>query len=173
MIQKTQKGFSLLEILVVIAIIAVLASIGVPMYQNSLNKSRRADAKVALIALAQAQETYLGRNIKSYASVIGQTTSMPNNQIGCKTACVFENNAAYSPEGYYELSIDNYSGTNFEITATAIADGAQKKDRKRCNIFAINARGIKASAGTDANYNNTSINFSTSGNTPDKGECWD
>ncbi|WP_166371767.1 type IV pilin protein [Psychromonas sp. SA13A] len=55
---KNKKGFTLIELLIVVAIVGILASIAYPSYQDSVTKSRRADAQGALQGLAQAMERH-------------------------------------------------------------------------------------------------------------------
>ena len=55
---KNKKGFTLTELLIVVAIVGILASIAYPSYQDSVTKSRRADAQGALQGLAQAMERH-------------------------------------------------------------------------------------------------------------------
>ena len=53
------SGFTLIEVMIVVALIALLATIAMPSYQDSIRKSRRADAKAALVQLAQFMERNL------------------------------------------------------------------------------------------------------------------
>jgi len=55
---KTQKAFTLIELMVVVAIIGIMASIAYPNYQDSVRRSRRADAKGALLNFANAMERH-------------------------------------------------------------------------------------------------------------------
>jgi type IV pilus assembly protein PilE len=55
---KRNSGFSLIELMVVVTIIAILGAIAVPTYQSSVRKSRRAEAKTALMDLAAREERY-------------------------------------------------------------------------------------------------------------------
>ena len=54
--KNTQNAFTLIELLIVIAIVGVLAGIAYPSYQDSMTKSRRADAKAALLELSVFME---------------------------------------------------------------------------------------------------------------------
>ena len=59
---KTQKAFTLIELMVVVAIIGIMASIAYPNYQDSVRRSRRADAKGALLGFANAMERHFTEN---------------------------------------------------------------------------------------------------------------
>ncbi len=59
---RRQRGFTLIELMVVVAIAAIIAAIATPNYLKSVRKSRRAEAKAALQELAQQQEAYYARN---------------------------------------------------------------------------------------------------------------
>lgn len=54
--KNKEKGFTMIEILIVVAIVGILAAIAVPSYQSSIKKSQRADAKAALLGFAAAME---------------------------------------------------------------------------------------------------------------------
>ncbi len=51
-------GFSLFELLIVLAIIGILTTFSYPIYRHALKKTRRSEAKIALITLAQHMEIY-------------------------------------------------------------------------------------------------------------------
>ena len=55
---KKQNGFTLIELMIVVAIIGVLSAIAYPSYQSYMKKSARADAKVGLTKLADKQERF-------------------------------------------------------------------------------------------------------------------
>ena len=57
-------GFTLIELMVVVAIIGILASIAYPSYVSSVQKSKRTGAKVAIMEVAQAQERYFSVNMQ-------------------------------------------------------------------------------------------------------------
>src|ERR1044071_4044300 len=68
-----ERGFTLIELMIVVAVMAVIALVAVPSYQDTVRKSRRADAMVGLTRLQQLQERYRGQN-PAYASAVA---SMP------------------------------------------------------------------------------------------------
>ena len=127
-----QLGFTLIELMIVIAIIGVVSAIAIPSYSSYLKKSRRADAKISLTKMADAQERwYLQRSTYS--------TSVAD--IG----------GADSTDGDYTLSAA--AGTDgilegFILTATADSDGNQADD-DQCKKFILNSLGVKTSLDSD------------------------
>ena len=65
--KSTEQGFSLIELLIVLVIIGILASITYPIYNHAMIKTHRTEAKIALINLANQMEIYYLANNKSYA----------------------------------------------------------------------------------------------------------
>jgi type IV pilus assembly protein PilE len=168
---KQILGFTLVELMIVIAIIAILAVIALPAYSDYARKARRADAKIALTSLAQAQETYHA-DYPRYASVIGAQSVYNKNDgtftLGCRTACKYDAGAttAYSPDGHYIVRIEQSSAANFVLSAAVKNPGAQELDTK-CPAFVLNARGIKASGTSVAD----AISNLSAGTT-DPNSCW-
>ena len=78
---KRMRGFTLIELMVVVAIVGILAAIAYPSYSSYVRKSKRATAQAALMDLASKQQTYL-LDRRSYASA---TTEAQLNAIGFST----------------------------------------------------------------------------------------
>lgn len=67
---ETSRGFTLIEIMIAVLIIAILATVVLPSYNDSVKKSRRADAQAALLGLAQAMERFYSEQ-GTYAGAAG------------------------------------------------------------------------------------------------------
>ena len=150
-------GFTLIEMMIVVVIIGVLASIAYPAYNRYSTQTRRSDAKIALTQAASQQERFYS-DCNWYATT-------PNGARACGTAGNV--NAILgipntSPEGHYNLNIaaGNIAGgcatytCGYTITATPAAGGRQVGD----GAFRIDALGTKQwdrnNSGTfDANEN--------------------
>ena len=123
------RGFTLIELMVVVAVIAILAAIAVPNYQESVRKARRAQAKADLVELAQLLERRHTVN-NSYAGALPYAVSPKD-----PGATVFYNIAPASiPAG----------AQTFTLTATPT--GAQANDR--CGNLSLSSAGAKGSTGS-------------------------
>jgi len=132
--QFKDQGFTLIELMIVVAIIGILAGIAYPAYQDYITKGRRTDAKVALLSLQMAQEKYRA-NCAQYADALHASTR----------SCVAGGDhdlihAAASPDGYYTLSIASGNATAYSVTATYT--GIQTGDTD-CKTLSIDQDGAK------------------------------
>ena len=123
---RCTRGFSLTELMITLAIIAILASIALPSYRNYVIRSHRGDATQALLRIAAQQEKYYIQN-NSYAAALDAGGL---------------NMDAKSENGWYDLSITAGDVTGF--TAEAVADsGEAQADDDDCQKFSIDSEGRK------------------------------
>ncbi|MFK5969097.1 MAG: type IV pilin protein [Candidatus Marithrix sp.] len=130
------KGFSLIELMIVVAIIGVITAIAYPTYRQHVLESNRFEAKSALMDLSQLQEEFYIENNK-YASNFGNSpNSMNIEKAGFakdKGKFISKNSKLDLLNGYYELSL---TGNNNGYTLTADAIGTQVEDTE-CLQFTI------------------------------------
>lgn len=132
-----KKGFTLIELMIVVAIVAIIASIAYPSYQDSLIKTRRGNATACLIEMSQFLERYYTSNLR-YNS--GDPTTVPNPDptiLGCAT----EGNL----NTFYTFSV-TLTQNSYSVTATPVASSVQSKDQ--CSALSLNNIGQKTAAVT-------------------------
>jgi type IV pilus assembly protein PilE len=127
-------GFTLVELMVSIVVATILITIAVPSYTNQIRKSRRTDARAAVLDLAQREERYMSTN--------GAYTTSPLN-LGYGGA-TFPVTLA---DNYYTLTVAVTAATAttpaaYTITATAI--NTQAKDTS-CATFSVDSKGNQTS----------------------------
>jgi len=120
--QKNQ-GFTLVELMIVVAVVAVLASIALPSYQEYMRRSRRTEAQALLNDAAARLERYRAQN-GGYTEDISKLRLPKGDK---------------SENGYYQLSI-SVSGLSYELLATRQL--VQVSDTK-CGDFRLNSAGKK------------------------------
>ena len=137
-------GFTLVELLIVVVIATILVAIAVPSYQAQVQKSRRTDARNALLDIAGREERFL--------SVANSYSALPTD-VGYP--------GALWPQpvtnGYYNVTVVTpdpaYAGTGASFVITATAVGIQASD-SACATFTVNQIG-KQSAFTSGNVDNS------------------
>ena len=128
---KRSSGFTLLELMIAVTIIGILAAIAYPSYTEYVIRSKRADAKAALLKVQLAEEKWRA-NHTSYTSELGNT--------GLKLGTA-------SPGGYYTIAISVADASNY--TATAVPTFTDAK----CGTLGINQTGTKTETGSDTAAN--------------------
>lgn len=137
------RGFTLIELVVTMLIAATLAAIAIPSYSNYVRKSRRVEARSALLDMASLQERYFStQNVYSaLPSDLGFSGSYPVTVgNGYYTVTLSQNQAAVAPSA-------TSAGTAafFEFTATTVATSDQAKDTT-CAKFVVNSQGVQTAS---------------------------
>ena len=155
---RKSAGFTLIELMIVVVIVAVLASIAIPSYETQIRKSRRTDAKTAVLDLAGREEKYFSLN-NTY------TTSPAS--LGYVAAT---NTGAAFPQtvgsGYYQIFVcigtavgssssttactatnTTASGTSYVVAAIPVSGSSQTSDAS-CQYFATDNTGTQFSSNT-------------------------
>lgn len=130
--QMKANGFSLVELMIVVAIVAIISAIAYPAYQDNTRKANRAEALDTLLDTAQRLE----RCYTSFGSY--------NN-----ASCPIANGASIATSrGYYDIAVTTTAAT-YSLTATPVAGTVQASDTK-CASFTITNTGQKTATGTDS-----------------------
>ncbi len=140
---EPSPGFSLIELMIVLAIGALLAAIALPMYTKQVQHSRRVEARTALLDIAGREERYL--------SVSGSYTTLPANLGYAAGAPAFPMAVG---SGYYQVNVAVAvpaapNPPTYTVSATPTAGSSQLKDLQ-CLYFSVNNTGKQFSSATGA-----------------------
>jgi type IV pilus assembly protein PilE len=162
-IELRSKGFTLVELMIVVLVASILVGISVPTYQSQIRHSRRTDAKTALLDLAVREEKFLTLNnaYTSTASALGYT-ALPV-QVGGNyyTVYVCPGTApgAAAPTVACPSGAPAATGTSFIVSAIPVAGTSQAGD-SACQYFAVDNTGTQFASST------------TAGGTDTTSTCW-
>ena len=122
-----QTGMTLIELMIVVAIIGIIFAVALPNYQDSVQKTRRSDAVEALMKLAVKQENFYSQH-GTYTTDIISTAGLNNE-------------SSTSKEGYYILSAEAEEGRTIASSylLKAVAIGGQLGD-ENCASFTIDSK---------------------------------
>ena len=151
-LMRAPRGFTLVELLVVVVIATILLSIAVPSYMGQVRQSRRTEAKTAVLDLASREERYFSTNGSIYSVTpadLGYVGPFPAN---------------VAPDNYYQITVCTAAagavggpacdpnpnpppGPSYYITATPVAGTTQAADAQ-CQSFSVDSTGQQFSTGT-------------------------
>ena len=135
-----QQGFTLIELMIVVAIIGILSSIAFPSYQSYIRNTRAADAKGDLAEL----QSFMERKYSDDSSYCG------NPAPGCTDAPQLPfNQSPPSGTAYYNIPNPTVTNNSFTLTATPTSTGGQ--NQQTCGSLSINNQNEKKHASGSAN----------------------
>ena len=164
--KNNYKGFTLIELMIAVAIIGVLSAIALPSYTESVKKGKRTEAKVELLRIAQMQESYFVQNL-SYANSL--------TQLGFTADTINSDEDLYNitipAGGLLPLACDptaspSVACTTYTLTAIVDTSGAQSGDTS-CKGFMIDSISRKSAYSESLGaFGTTAAHIATTK------ECW-
>jgi type IV pilus assembly protein PilE len=159
--KQRQRGFNLIELMLTVAVIAVLAGVAIPLYQEYILRSKRNACQAVMVATAGVFERrHSANNSYEKSGVTGNPNSqdhLPGDKAEDRPRCPESGPTSYS------LTIGGVTDSTWTVTATPVS--GQKADK--CGVLAINNLGQKFASGPLAGGSAPAIDFAQ-----DPGTCW-
>jgi len=128
------NGFTLIELMVTVAIVGILASVAIPSYTKYINQANRSDAKAVLLETVQFLERNYTENNKYHQNSAGADITLPVTV------------SPISGTALYNITVSNFTATTYTLTATPVTGGPMATDE--CGTLSINQYGQKTASGS-------------------------
>lgn len=132
MARRFQKGFTLIELMITVAVIGILAAVAYPAYTDYIVRGNRSAAQSFMYAIANKQEQIMLDSRQYAASLAATNLTLPTELSGKYTVTVTSDMTTTPP--------------SYLITATP--QGGQATNDTKCGVMTLNQRGVKTEAGT-------------------------
>jgi type IV pilus assembly protein PilE len=133
---RLQAGVTLVELMVAVAIVAILASVAYPSYMEQVRKGRRAEAQAVLMEASQFLERHATMNMRFDQNVAGTAVALP----GALTKAPKD-----GASKFYDVSVHSVSANAY--TLQAVPAGAHTGDA--CGTLTVTHTGVKGAAKAD------------------------
>jgi len=128
-ILQHQDGFTLLEVLIAVAIVGLMMTLAYPSYREYLTKARRTEAQLALLNVATRLENFYMNNHCSFKEATLQKLNSPS----------------ITPNGLYALELTQQTDSTYLLRAKPL--GTQAKNDSACDTLTLNQAGQENSTG--------------------------
>ena len=135
---SSARGFTLIEVMIVVAVIGILAALAYPSYQDSVIKTRRSAAQGCLVEMAQFMERFYTTNMRYDQTTAGVAVALANPTCRADMAA------------FYAFSFPAGQPTQTTYTLQAVPQGSQVADNARCGTLTLTQAGTKGRSGTAA-----------------------
>ena len=133
--RRHSMGFTLLELMITVAIIAILAAIGYPSYQEYVIKSRRGAVAVCLTEVSQFMERFYTTNLRYDQTIAGVAVALPPCAAGTDVT------------NHYNVTLAAVGRTTYRLQAAPI--GIQAVKDTKCGTLGTDNTGAKTKSGTE------------------------